>query len=87
MKRLNNYGMKKILLLVLPFFLVACESDDYNKELAKKADVLLDEVLQNSFNDIINVRKDSKTYQHLLEMSEEAMLQSEGRTTSALPLL
>ncbi len=87
MKRLNNYGMKKILLLVLPFFLVACESDDYNKELAKKADVLLDEVLQNSFNDIINVRKDSKTYQHLLEMSEEAMLQSEGRTKSALPLL
>lgn len=79
--------MKKILLLLLPLVLVSCEYDNTKKYLARKADVLLDEVLQNSFSDIIQVNKGSKTYAHLYDLAEEAMLQSEARTKFRLPML
>ena len=64
--------MRKILLLILPFVFVACECDDINRSLAEKADVLLDEVLKESFNGLIDVRKDSNTYEHLQKLTEEA---------------
>lgn len=79
--------MRKILLWILPFVLVSCDYDDSNRELDVTADALLDEVLRNSFSDIISVRKESKTYTHLLEMAEEAMFQADGKSALGLPLL
>ena len=79
--------MKKLLLLILPFIMMSCDTDDSKKELAEKADVVLDDVLKNCFSDIVNVRQDSKTYEHLLEMAEEAVCQSEGKTKFGLPML
>lgn len=79
--------MRKVLLWILPFVFVACECDDSNKSLTEKANVLLDEVLKESFNGLIDVRKDSKTYEHLQKLTEEALYQSEGKSKYGLPLL
>ena len=82
--------MKKLLLFILPILFVSCDSDNSyknNRELAVKADALLDAVLQESFSDIIDVRKDSKTYGYLCALAEEAMFQSEGRSKNRLPSL
>ncbi len=86
--------MKKILLFVLPFFFVSCDKDSNNnngnnndEERVVNADELLDEVLHNSFDGIVNVHKDSKTYTYLLELAEEAIAQSKGKSSCGLPLL
>lgn len=50
-------------------------------------DVLLDDVLNRSFDGIVSVQKDSKTYAHLLELAEEAVAQAKGKSVAGLPLL
>ena len=79
--------MKRLLLFVLPFVLMACDVSESRPGLGVAPDVLLDEVLANSFNGVVNVRKDSKTYAHLLEMAEEAVAQYQGMSEHSLPLL
>ncbi|MBQ9215989.1 MAG: phosphatase PAP2 family protein [Prevotella sp.] len=79
--------MKKILLLILPFVLMSCDTDDSKSELEVTTDSVLDGVLKSSFSDIVNVQRGGKTYEYLLEMAEEAVYQSEGKTKIGLPLL
>ena len=79
--------MKKLLLFVLPFVLMACTRGDSERDWVADTDVLLDEVLNKSFKGIVNVQKDSRTYKHLFQLSEEAMTQASGRSKAGLPLL
>ena len=79
--------MKKLLLFVLPFVLMACTRSEGERNWLADTDELLDEVLNKSFRGIVNVPKDSRTYQHLFKLSEEAMTQAMGRTKEGLPLL
>lgn len=98
--------MKKILLFVLPFVLLACSSDDSssskdNNEKSKEEkeivepevevtvipDEVLNEVLADSFNDLVDVKKGGKTYAYLLKMAEEAVAQVDDASKYGLPLL
>lgn len=79
--------MKKLLLFVLPFVLTACTRSDGERNWVADTDVLLDEVLNKSFKGIVNVPKDSRTYKHLFQLSEEAMTQATGSSKVGLPLL
>lgn len=80
--------MKKILLFISLFVFVSCDkSDDGNMGVQEDAQDLLETVFNDSFKDIIDVPKDSKTYAHLLGMTEEVMAQSEGKSKHGLPLL
>ena len=79
--------MKKFLvLLLLPFLFASCHKDS-EKDWVEETDVLLDEVLNNSFRNIIPVQKNSRTYRHLFAMAEEAMTQSMGGSKVGLPQL
>lgn len=81
--------MKRLFLLILPFAFLSCDSDDGNKELKEqeKANDLFEMVLNDSFNNIIKVQKDSKTYIYLQKLIEEAIAQSENKSKFGLPLL
>lgn len=80
--------MKRFILLLLPFFLVSCKSnDDTKQDLVEKTYIMLDAVLEDSFQGIVNVSKDSKTYSHLLTLAEESVSQSTGKSKFGLPLL
>ena len=86
--------MKKLLLLLWPFVLLSCngESDQpVNEEPALFAEpmsvVLLNAVLQDSFNDIVSIDKNSKTYAYLLSITAEALAQANGTSQNDLPLL
>lgn len=90
----NHADMKQLLLFILPFLFLSCDSDSSKKETPDKPaeesqapDALLDAVLNKSFSGIVNVQKDSKTYAHLLELAEEAVSQAAGKTKHELPLL
>ena len=80
-------NMRKLFLLILPFVLVSCDSDDNKGRLTVNAGELLNEVLDHSINGIVNVPKDGKTYVYLHDMAEEAIAQSQGKTKFGLPLL
>ena len=79
--------MKKLFLLIWPLILMSCSSDDGGGGVEENAGTLLDAVLERSFNGIVKVPRDSKTYAHLLKLSEEAMYQAEGKSKFGLPLL
>lgn len=88
--------MKKLLLFILPILFVSC-SDSDNKNngddngdqggLVARENAFLDALLQESFSSIIDVRKGSKTYEYLCDLTEEAMSQLEGKSKFGLPLL
>lgn len=92
--------MKQFLLFVLPFVFLSCDStsgarwvpddpDEPDKQeiIVGGADAYLDAVLKNSFDGIVSVKKDSKTYAHLLAMAKEAVAQTKGKSEAGLPLL
>lgn len=79
--------MKKLLLLILPFVLMSCDTDDGRNGLEAATDAVLDGVLKNNFSGIVNVQQGSNTYEYLLKMAEEAVYQSEGKTKNGLPSL
>ena len=89
--------MKQLWLLIMPFFLLSCDSEGTQnarqeepepvEEESLEADALLNSVLDKSFSGIVNVQKNSKTYLHLLELAEEAVSQAAGKTKHGLPLL
>lgn len=93
--------MKQLLLFILVFFLMSCDSDstrttepidvpieeEKEEEVPLEAGALLDAVLSKKFNDIISVEKDSRTYRHLLALAEEAVSQAMGKSKNGLPLL
>ena len=75
------------LLFVLLSVLVSCnESDGPLGPPVTATSTLLDGVLQNGFSQIIHIKRTSKTYAHLLALSEEAIAQSRGRSEHGLPL-
>lgn len=79
--------MKKLLLFILPFVLMSCDSSETRSESSVDPHAILDAVLTESFSGVINVPKDGKTYVYLLELAEEAVAQSEGKSKAGLPLL
>lgn len=79
--------MKQFLILILPLIFVSCKNDDSKQDQTERADIMLDAVLENSFKGIVNVSKDSKTYMHLLALSEEGVSQAVGKSKFGLPWL
>ena len=93
--------MKRLFLLILPFAFLSCDSGSTPKgtpdvpgdtpkeeeEITGGPDAFLDGVLSRNFSGIIDVKKDSKTYTHLLAMAEEAVAQTKGTSKTGLPLL
>lgn len=49
--------------------------------------LLLDAVFKEGFNRVVNVKRSSKTYAHLLALTEEAISQARGTSKVGLPLL
>ena len=74
--------------LLLFFALVSCkESDGPQGPPVTEETILLDGVLNNGFSRIVDVKRTSKTYAHLLALTEEAIAQSKGQSENGLPLL
>ena len=74
--------------LLLFFALVSCkESDGPQGPPVTEMTILLDDVLNNGFSRIVDVKRTSKTYAHLLALTEEAIAQSKGQSENGLPLL
>ena len=92
--------MKRLFLLILPFAFLSCDSGSTPKgtpdvpgdtpkeeEITGGPDAFLDGVLSRNFSGIVDVKKDGKTYTHLLAMAEEAVAQTKGTSKAGLPLL
>ncbi len=82
--------MKNLFLFILPLFCLSCEDDNddtKNSKLVSEASIILDEVISECFNDLVDIERDSKTYKYLVELSEEALFQTEGDSKYDLPLL
>ena len=90
-KTINTLVVMKgrvFLLFVLLLGFVACnESDGLQGPPVTATSKLLDGVLKDSFSQIVNIKRTSKTYAHLLALSEEAIAQSRGQSEHGLPLL
>ena len=92
--------MKRLFLFILSFAFLSCNIDNPSietpdvtgvppeeEEITGGPDAFLDGVLSRNFSGIVDVKKDSKTYTHLLAMAEEAVAQTKGTSKAGLPLL
>lgn len=90
-KTINTLVVMKgrvFLLFVLLLGFVTCnESDGLQGPPVTATSKLLDGVLKDGFSQIVNIKRTSKTYAHLLALSEEAIAQSRGQSEHGLPLL